>query len=410
MANTATIRPSSLFRYWKALPHQSAAITELESLLLERCPDLFSRDQPWFKTWSQSGKHYDCSEAFNLIKEFEGLSLVAYADPLSGKEPYTIGYGMTAYLDGRPIQKGDTLTSVEADIYLRYAIDRISTQLSKTIPGWNELSTSQRCALISFAYNLGTNFYGSPDFQTITKKLADKNWSAVPAALLLYCNPGTPVEAGLKRRREAEGKLWSTTPAQPPQPAAPATPVQQAGAKLPLDVPYFSQRDSRVPGQAPRSCFSSSCAMLLAFLKPGTLTGPNGDDAYLRRVLTFGDSTDATAQLKALASYGVQATLKQNADWIDLHQQLGKGIPVPCGFLHKGPSSSPSGGGHWLTVIGIDSTNNVTVNDPWGEMAVAAGTYLNPNGAGLTYSAKNWGPRWLVEGPYSGWAIIAKAP
>ncbi len=27
-----------------------------------------------------------------------------------------------------------------------------------------------------------------------------------------------------------------------------------------------------------RMCFSSSCAMLLAFLKPGVLTGSNGDD------------------------------------------------------------------------------------------------------------------------------------
>lgn len=150
--------------------------------------------------------------------------------------------------------------------------------------------------------------------------------------------------------------------------------------------------------------------MLLAYLRPGVLTGPNADDTYLRRVLTFGDTTDASAQIKALASYGITATLKQNCDWLDLHHQLGKGIPVPCGFLHHGTPSNPTGGGHWLTVIGIDAQNNVTVNDPWGEMAVAAGTYLNSNGAGLTYSARNWGPRWLVEGPHSGWAIIARAP
>lgn len=50
------IKPSDLFRYYKALPHQMAAISELEVELLKRAPDLFNRDQAWFKTWSQAGK------------------------------------------------------------------------------------------------------------------------------------------------------------------------------------------------------------------------------------------------------------------------------------------------------------------------------------------------------------------
>jgi len=36
-----------------------------------------------------------------------------------------------------------------------------------------------------------------------------------------------------------------------------------------------------------RMCFSSSCAMLLAFLKPGVLTRPNGDDQNLAMVRQF---------------------------------------------------------------------------------------------------------------------------
>ena len=31
----------------------------------------------------------------------------------------------------------------------------------------------------------------------------------VPKALLLYVNPGSSFEAGLKRRRQAEGELWN---------------------------------------------------------------------------------------------------------------------------------------------------------------------------------------------------------
>ena len=82
-------------------------------------------------------------------------------------------------------------------------------------------------------------------------------------------------------------------------------------------------------------------------------------------------------------------------------------MPVPCGFLHHGTSATPRGGGHWLTVIGITS-GHVLVNDPWGEMDVVNGTYLNSKGSGLAYSRKNWGPRWLADGPRSGWCIIAE--
>ena len=46
-------------------------------------------------------------------------------------------------------------------------------------------------------------------------------------------------------------------------------------------VPYFQQRDSAQLSQRDRTCFSSSCAMLLEALKPGTLQGANRHDAYL---------------------------------------------------------------------------------------------------------------------------------
>ena len=173
----------------------------------------------------------------------------------------------------------------------------------------------------------------------------------------------------------------------------------------PLRVPFYSQRDSTVAGQAMRMCFSSSCAMLIAALRPGAISGPDADDQYLKRVRQFGDTTDATAQLRALRSYGIVARFTQTADWADIERQILRGVPVPAGFLHKGPSSNPAGGGHWLTVIGFTKTA-VIVNDPFGDMDVVQGVYLSSRGAGLAYSRKNWGPRWLVEGPRSGWAIL----
>jgi GH24 family phage-related lysozyme (muramidase) len=70
------------------------------------------------------------------------------------------------------------------------------------------MNDNQRGALLCFAYNLGADFYGSSDFNTITRVLKNKEWSKVPDALYLYRNPGSNVEAGLSRRRKAEGKLW----------------------------------------------------------------------------------------------------------------------------------------------------------------------------------------------------------
>lgn len=192
--------------------------------------------------------------------------------------------------------------------------------------------------------------------------------------------------------------------------SAPAVklPLQQELRNNPLKVPFYNQRDSQIAGQAWRMCFSSSCAMLLETLRPGTLKGANGDDQYLKRVLSYGDTTDANAQLRALSSFGVKAKFITTADFADLERQIDRGIPVPCGFLHHGNVQAPSGGGHWLCVIGYTGTH-VIVNDPWGEMNVADGSYNAAiKGSGLAYSRKNWGPRWLADGPRSGWAIIAE--
>ena len=72
------------------------------------------------------------------------------------------------------------------------------------------MSDGKRGALLSFAYNLGDSFYGSGDFNTITKILKNKEWDKVPDALYLYRNPGSNVEAGLARRRKAEGECWKS--------------------------------------------------------------------------------------------------------------------------------------------------------------------------------------------------------
>ena len=62
---------------------------------------------------------------------------------------------------------------------------------------------------------------------------------------------------------------------------------------------YYVQTDSRVPGQAYRMCFSSTCAMAVKYLQPDALKGANADDIYLHTVRRYGDSTSSQAQISA---------------------------------------------------------------------------------------------------------------
>ena len=351
--------------------------------------------------------------ALPLVKQFEGCRLTAYPDPETGAEPWTIGWGSTCDSQGRPFKEGDRISQELADALLTGRLERDHRLLAQRIPGWAELSTNQQAALLSFTYNCGPAWFGSKGFTTITKVLQSGELEQVPAALMLYVNPGGPSEAGLRRRRKAEAALWSASPirvnSKPP-----------AGGRVihhpnPLvGVPRFNQRDSAQLAQRDRTCFSSSCAMLLEAIKPGTLKGAHGDDQYLAVVQRFGDTTDASAQLRALAHFGLTARLVQNADFQLIEQQINRGIPVPCGYIHRGPVDRPTGSGHWLIVYGHTPTQ-VVVNDPWGEPDLIHGTTLNANGMGLRFSRQNFGKRWMVEpigggafryAPGKGWAVV----
>jgi lysozyme len=130
---------------------------------------------------------------------------------LTGGAPITIGWGSTRRKDGTGFIMGNTITQQEADDLLMFDIETKFIPALQKIPYWNEMNENQQGALLSFAYNLGANFYGSPNFNTITRVLKNKEWDKVPDALYLYRNPGSNVEAGLARRRKAEGDLWKRT-------------------------------------------------------------------------------------------------------------------------------------------------------------------------------------------------------
>lgn len=196
-----------------------------------------------------------------LIKKFEGYAealpdgrAMAYADPLYGWEMPTIGYGTTRYPNDSQVKPGDTITQIEAEDYLIHHVHQSCRSALKQIPTWDRMNLNQQGALYSFAYNLGSGFYRGFNFDSITRvcdspdRWQDHAWIA--AQFVKYRNPGSSVEAGLRRRRLAEAELFC-------QPITAATPnwqddhgeAEEAGDHTPEERLEIINRE--VVGQQP---------------------------------------------------------------------------------------------------------------------------------------------------------------
>jgi GH24 family phage-related lysozyme (muramidase) len=375
-------------------PHQLAALGRLDERLKAH-PDIL---QEFTEGWRAAGSPAApapvaawLAPAQRIVKEFEGCKLQAYICPAGVP---TIGWGSTT-IGGKVVREGQSISQAQADAQLNADLQRFYDALARAIPAVTSWPGNRVAALVSWTYNIGV---GAMQDSTLRRRiLAGEDPAKVAAEELpRWINKGTPVEAGLTRRRAAELSLFLGQQLQ-----------QQTGYGNPLQVPWYAQMDSADRAQAARMCFSSSCAMLLQYLKPGTLTGPNGDDQYLKRVLSYGDTTDPTAQIRALSSYGIRARFIKTASWRTIEDQIAAGIPVPCGFLHRGPVTAPSGGGHWLIVVG-HTPDHLVVHDPFGEADMVNGATLGGVARFARYSRRNFGLRWMVEGANTGWAIIAE--
>ena len=342
----ATVRAAAehIARTGKISPHQLAALTAHDESLTDAQRQEFT--ELWRAAGSPAAQQSDLAAALKIIKEFEGCHLEAYADPLHGWDVATIGYGTTRYSDGRKVKQGDKINAIEADMLLRQEIDRIAEKLRATVPFWVAMADHQKCALISFAYNLGSGFYGAQGFETISRELREKDWAAVPAALLLYRNPGTNVEAGLKRRREAEGKLWAGTPQQPQQ-AAKAKPSDPFSTKL---TPHFTLGEFALGDPARRFTAQhqvDTAIELATFLekvrvqfggKRITITSGYRPAAINRAVGGASQSEhlyDAPS-VGAVDFYVDGVDINAVQSWVDREWPYSVGYGAPKGFVHFG--------------------------------------------------------------------------
>ncbi|HDN2546986.1 TPA: lysozyme [Enterobacter asburiae] len=135
-----------------------------------------------------------------LIKQFEGCKLTAYQDSVG---VWTIGYGWTQPVDGKPIRAGMTIKQETAERLLKTGLVSYESDVSRLVKV--DLTQGQFDALVSFTYNLGAR---SLSTSTLLRKLNASDYAGAADEFLRWNKAGGKVLNGLARRREAERALF----------------------------------------------------------------------------------------------------------------------------------------------------------------------------------------------------------
>ncbi|MBS6132789.1 MAG: lysozyme [Enterobacter cloacae] len=135
-----------------------------------------------------------------LIKQFEGCKLTAYLDSVG---VWTIGYGWTQPVDGKPIRAGMTIKQETAERLLKTGLVSYESDVSRLVKVG--LTQGQFDALVSFTYNLGAR---SLSTSTLLRKLNAGDYAGAADEFLRWNKAGGKVLNGLTRRREAERALF----------------------------------------------------------------------------------------------------------------------------------------------------------------------------------------------------------
>ncbi|WKE11762.1 lysozyme [Enterobacter asburiae] len=135
-----------------------------------------------------------------MIKQFEGCKLTAYQDSVG---VWTIGYGWTQPVDGKPIRAGMTIKQETAERLLKTGLVSYESDVSRLVKV--SLTQGQFDALVSFTYNLGAR---SLSTSTLLRKLNAGDYAGASDEFLRWNKAGGKVLNGLTRRREAERALF----------------------------------------------------------------------------------------------------------------------------------------------------------------------------------------------------------
>lgn len=91
------------------------------------------------------------SIAREQIKREEGCRLHAYPDPLTGGEPYTIGWGHT----GDDVEADSIWTQEKADLTFDTDLAGCVSDLDSNLLWWDELNEPRMAVLLSMVFQMG---------------------------------------------------------------------------------------------------------------------------------------------------------------------------------------------------------------------------------------------------------------
>ena len=142
------------------------------------------------------------NNCLDLVEHYEGLRLEAYRCPAG---VLTIGYGTIRYPEGEKVKEGDTCTKEQAEVWLKYELNKASDHLNDQ--KW-DLNQNQHDALCSFIYNLGWGaLKGSTLYLLIDKNINDPK---IGMEFYRWVRAGGEVLKGLQFRRLSEYHLYVT--------------------------------------------------------------------------------------------------------------------------------------------------------------------------------------------------------
>jgi len=333
------IRLIDLFRYYRhGLPHQMAAVTDLEAAINKANPHILGRDQGWFKTWSQSGKQdeSDLEPALDLIRQFEGCRLEAYLCPAG---VWTIGYGHT----GPNVKPGLKITQADAEALLLSDVERFARAVDTWIKV--KLSNNQRCALISFTFNVGI---GALQESTLRKRL-NNGEDAVKVAMeeLPRWNKGDgKILEGLVRRRKAEVDLFCRG-VKPLTDDVKLTPDKPFSFKVTPHIAYgelaLNEEARRFTKQhqcdtaivlcsfleKARAAFGNKPIVITSGYRPPKVNASVGGASRSEHLYDAPDTGAVDFYIDGVNIYDLQ-------EWCKAHWPFSLGLGAPKGFVHCG--------------------------------------------------------------------------
>jgi lysozyme len=130
----------------------------------------------------------------DLIKRFEGLQLQAYTCPAG---VLTIGVGHT-----QGVEPGMEITKEQAELLLEHDLSKYECQVESLAP---KATSNQFSAMVSFAFNLGTNALLK---STLLRKFKAGDMEGAGNEFLRWKNVNGKPLPGLTTRREAERELF----------------------------------------------------------------------------------------------------------------------------------------------------------------------------------------------------------